>query len=279
MLARGRVEASGRRRVRHGGDVAERPHAGVARHAQVLVDRHAPALVDRQPELGGERPRPHPGGPHDGGGGHGGAVGELDALGAHGRSPMPGAARTRAARAGRWRTPPGGRRARAGCGRRASTSSQRRGTPQLRVVAGRVAAQVLELGHRLDARVAAADEHEREPAPALGLVGSGRGQLELAEHVVSQVDRLGHALEPDRVLEQAGDRCGARHRAERDHEGVERERHRPALGSCTATVRAARSTASARPSTSRARGHITRTGTTTWRGSTVPEAASGRSGV
>ncbi len=46
-----------------------------------------------------------------------------------------------------------------------------------------------------------------------------------------------------------------------------------------AAVRASRSTAVARPSRSSACGHIARSGTIVWRGSSVPDAASGSSGV
>ena len=46
----------------------------------------------------------------------------------------------------------------------------------------------------------------------------------------------------------------------------------------TVTVRASSSTAVARPSRSSACGHIIRRGTTQWRGSSIPEAASGSMG-
>ena len=55
----------------------------------------------------------------------------------------------------------------------------------------------------------------------------------------------------------------------------------PAMPSCVSTVTARRSWSSAvaRPSSSSERGHIILSGTTMWRGSSVPEAASGKSGV
>jgi len=88
-------------------------------------------------------------------------------------------------------------------------------------VAARVAHEILELGHGLDARVPAAHEDERQPPAALGRVVDGRRQLELLEDVVSQVDGLGDGLEPDAVLDEARDGRGARDRAERDDERVE----------------------------------------------------------
>ena len=51
MLGRGRAGPAGLRRVRHGGRVAERPHAILALHAHVVVDDDPPALVERQAEV------------------------------------------------------------------------------------------------------------------------------------------------------------------------------------------------------------------------------------
>jgi hypothetical protein len=52
----------------------------------------------------------------------------------------------------------------------------------------------------------------------LCVVGRRVRDLELAEDVVSQVDRVGERLEREPVLRQAGDGGDARHGAERDHE-------------------------------------------------------------
>ncbi len=89
-----------------------------------------------------------------------------------------------------------------------------------RVVAQGVANEVGQLGERFDTRVPRADEDERELALGLARVGRGRGGLEPAEDVVAQVDGVREALEPERVLGQAGDRKRPRHRPERDHEVV-----------------------------------------------------------
>ena len=53
---------------------------------------------------------------------------------------------------------------------------------------------------------------------------------------------------------------------------------RPA-SDCTSTTRRSGSWATAQPSTRSASGHIVRSGTATWRGSMLPAAASGSSGV
>jgi hypothetical protein len=39
-----------------------------------------------------------------------------------------------------------------------------------------------------------------------GIVEVGPGSIELAHHVVSQVDGIREVLEPDRILGEAGDR-------------------------------------------------------------------------
>ena len=98
----------------------------------------------------------------------------------------------------------------------ASTRTHRmsRGS-QRRVVPHRVASQVLELAQRLHPGVSGADEHERERrAPPLRVLGLGR-DVQPGEHVVAEVDRLLHRLEPDPVLRQAGDRQDPRPRARR----------------------------------------------------------------
>ena len=74
---------------------------------------------------------------------------------------------------------------------------------------------VVELGERLDARVAGADEDEAE----LGrVVRMDRRALELEEYAVSQRDRVGEILEADAVLEQTRNRERARRRSEGDDE-------------------------------------------------------------
>ena len=103
----------------------------------------------------------------------------------------------------------------------ASTSTQRMSFgSRLRVVPRRVAGHVLELGERLDARVAAADEHERERPTPLRLVVDGGGEIESTQHLVAQGDRLLDVLEPDRLFGQPRDRQRPRHRPEGDDDMV-----------------------------------------------------------
>ena len=114
------------------------------------------------------------------------------------------------------------------------------GRVELGVVAQRVAGHVLHLGQRLDAGVAAADEDERQRPPAGGRVHCGRRHVEPLQHVVAQPDRLADGLEADRVLAQAGDRQGPRHRAGRDHDDgrTATSTGGPTIGCTVATLRA-----------------------------------------
>ena len=92
--------------------------------------------------------------------------------------------------------------------------------PRARIAVDRVGGEVLELGERLQPRVAAADEHVGQelvaPAGVLGLVRP----LERLDHVVSQPDRVGEALEPDRMLVEARDGQRPRNRPDGDEELV-----------------------------------------------------------
>ena len=92
------------------------------------------------------------------------------------------------------------------------------------VVAQRVLDEVGQLGERLDTRVAGADEDERQPSQPLLLVEFRVGSLELFEHVVAQVDRIGERLEREAVLGETRDRQRPRHRAEGEHEVVPADR-------------------------------------------------------
>src|SRR5207247_617603 len=80
---------------------------------------------------------------------------------------------------------------------------------KLGVHAQRVARQRFELGQCFDARVAAADEGEREQRAPPYRVGRGVGGLELCEDVVAQPDRIGEILEPDGVVDEARAFSGA----------------------------------------------------------------------
>ena len=145
-------------------------------------------------------------------------------------------------------------------------------------MAERVADEVGQLGERLDARVTGADEDEAQLPQPLLLVLGGHGGLEAAEDVVAEVDRSRQRLEAERVLGEPGDRQRARGRAERDHDlGVaDVDDVLGGLDPCEALPVVDRGHLA---QSSSACGHISRNGTTTWRGSSVPDAASGRIGV
>ena len=146
-------------------------------------------------------------------------------------------------------------------------------------MAQRVADEVGELGQRLDARIARADEHEGQLRLGSAAVRSGHRPPRAAEDVVAEVDRVREVLEAERVLGEAGDRQHARDRAEREHRLLVADLEASRVRSRPSPSALARSSAVSRPSSSSACGHIIRSGTTTWRGSSVPDAASGRSGV
>ena len=71
-----------------------------------------------------------------------------------------------------------------------------------RVALDRVGGEVLELGQGLEAGVAAADEDVGEQLVAAGGIVGRVGRLERLDHVVAQPDRVGEALEADRVLDR-----------------------------------------------------------------------------
>ena len=124
-------------------------------------------------------------------------------------------------------------------------------------------------------RVARADEHEPQlPAPLLGVgsasAASSRGARGCAARSVREV------LEAERVLAEAGDRERARDRAERDEEVLAAE---PVLGALRLDEHRARLVEPRPVADDQLRlRRDCRSGTTTWRGSIVPEAASARSG-
>ena len=86
------------------------------------------------------------------------------------------------------------------------------------VVAHGVAHEIGELRERLDACVAGADEHEGELTSLLLFTRGGGSGLQTAQDVVPQIDRVGQALEAERVVGEAGDGQCPRDGAERDDE-------------------------------------------------------------
>ena len=83
-----------------------------------------------------------------------------------------------------------------------------------------VAGEVFELGQRLHAGVSTADEAEGEEAAARLAIGRRLGPVHARQHVVAEVDGLGHGLEPHAALVQSGHGQDARDRSQRDDDVV-----------------------------------------------------------
>ena len=103
-----------------------------------------------------------------------------------------------------------------------------------RVALHRVGGEVLQLGQRLEAGVAAADEDVGEQLVAAGRVLGRVRRLQRLDHVVAQPDRVGEALEADRVLGEPGHRQHPRDRAEREQQLVVGQLLDLALVACAA---------------------------------------------
>ena len=80
--------------------------------------------------------------------------------------------------------------------------------------------QVVELGERLDTGVPRADEDEAELTCRSGGVGRRVGDLQPAQDVISERDRVGEILEAHAVLGEARHGKGARDRSEGDDEAL-----------------------------------------------------------
>ena len=216
-------------RVRHGGDVAERVHAVQALDPEVLVDRHPAALVERQPEPRGDGIGSDAGRPDDGLG--------LDpaAVGQHGAAAVD--RRERGARRGspRRAARASARRTRA---RLSGTCPRMRGPESTKTQRGRTPARrgCRRSAPSVSSWSSATASTPAKPAPAktnvrrrCGARRLGVGELDLAQHVVAQPDRVADVLEAERVLAQARDVRRARDRAERDHEPLVADRERAGL--------------------------------------------------
>jgi hypothetical protein len=84
----------------------------------------------------------------------------------------------------------------------------------------------VQLGQRLHAGVAAAHEDERQPSTASHRVGLGVCRLQLAQHMVAEIQRILDRLGSNRVLDEARDGERARHRADGNHQVLVAERER-----------------------------------------------------
>ncbi len=213
-----RADSTGR--VGHRGAIAERPDAVHSLHAHRLVDRDASVVADRNAELAQAWVGGDAGCPDDGAGRDRLARGEQDAAIVNGL--QPGAQpHVDAAAADLAQRPLGevgvslGQDPVLGLDDHPVHALQ----PRPWIALDRVDREVLELGECFEARVAGADEDEGQQFAAAYRVVGGIGGLELLDHLVTEPDRVGEALEADRALE-AGHRQQPRDRAQCEHELV-----------------------------------------------------------
>ena len=229
VLGGRRAEAAAR--VRRRGAVADRPDRVEPPHPQVIVDRDPAALVERQLELAQDRLRGDAGGPDHGPGRQRLAAGEAGEVGPdllQGRlqadvdaAPAQLAQRVLGQLQVDLRQHPV---------RRLDQHPAHPVQARPRVAVHRVGGEVLQLGQRLEAGVAAADEDVGEQLVAAAGVLGRVGLLQRLDQVVAEVDRVGQALEADRVLGQAGHRQRPRDRAQRQQQLVVGQRLGLAVG-------------------------------------------------
>lgn len=185
--------------------------------AQRLVDLHATAVVDRQAELGGDRVGRDPGRPDDRGGLDPAPVGEHDPGRVDGGDPrlrddLDAAPTERPRDEAREAV----RRLAEDPLRSVDEHPLRPHVRQPPVPPKRVGGQLVELGDRLHAGEPGTGNDERQPARCA--LRRGVSELDLAQNVVAQPDRVGEVLQSQRVLAQPGDRRRAGDRSERDDE-------------------------------------------------------------
>ena len=191
--------------VRDRRDVARGPRVRHAHHAQMVVHDDPSALVDRQ-RAAGQRRRLHPRCPDQRVGRERLPVRQPDRALHRGFEPgvqqhVDVALRQLCLRVRRevrrklGQDPAG----------RLDQDPPHLGRTQLRVIAHRVAGQVLQLPQRLHPGVSGSDEHERQRRATQLEILRLRGDIQPREDVVPQVDGLLHRREPDPVLGQTGD--------------------------------------------------------------------------
>ena len=187
----------------------------------MLVDLDPAALVERHREVGEARVGLHPGGPDHGPGRHALAGGEPNRVGADllelgpEADLDPAAAQLGDRVVGELPVDLGQHPV-----HRLDQDPAHPVEARTRIAVHRVGREVLELGERLEARVAAADEDVGEELLAPGGILAGVGHLEGLDDVVAEPDRVREPLEADRVLVEAGHGDRARDGADREHQLV-----------------------------------------------------------
>src|SRR5579864_7742570 len=223
---------AGRRQIRDAGAVAERPDVRVTLDAENLVDPDAAAAVEWQAQPREGRMSAHAGCPDERAGRDLLPVGECGGVRFEELERRPDPDLDAA-----LRQLPGGVVAEAGRDlredrrRRVDENPPLPHSGELWVEAQGVADKVAELGERLDSGVARPDEDKGQLPLSVALCARGRGGLEAAQYVISQLDRVLERLEAEGVLLQSGDRQRARHGAEGDHELVVADGDQLFLGS------------------------------------------------
>ena len=138
--------------------------------------------------------------------------------------------------------------------------------------------EILELGDRLHARVAAPGDHVGEVLRTnVGLIG-GLRDLEAPQQRVAQVEGLEDALEADGVVGEPRYWKIPRDRPERDDQVVVRKLERVSLDRDAPDLRRSGSQCATRPIRSCAFLSSSRIGTVTCRGFSAPPATAGSSG-
>src|SRR3954451_964121 len=208
-----------RLRVGNAGAVAERPDVLRVADPEELVDLDAVPVVERESQVVQDRVRANARGPDERARRDAGPVAEDSLAVAHGLQDRPDvdlhAALGELARRVLAET---ARDLREDLRCRVDDHPALRHIPQARVIPHRVRYEVGELGERLDPRVAGADEEEREMHASNGIVRRRVGRLELAQHVVAQVDGIGQRLEREPVLGEPRHGHDTGDRPEGEHE-------------------------------------------------------------
>lgn len=231
VLGGHRRHRAGAGQIRYGRGVTAGEHLGVARHSQVLVDDQSP-LFGGQPHRGDQRVGPYAHAPGQGAAGDELAVVEQHPLR---RGFLDGRSGADLHAAGAQHPFGGARQPLVELGQRPVGDVQQqpagpRAVPRSAVVPRQGFGEPHAVGGDFGAGVARADDHERGPGGPLRRVLAGTGQFHLADHVVAQIQRFGHAAEAVGVLGDARDGQQLVDAADGQHQPVVRQGALPVLG-------------------------------------------------